>query len=105
VTPRAFYYLNSNLMRVVGLRNKVTKQYITNTSGVTVTVELLPSVTGGSRAMTYVPGSKGVWEVVYPSDVGVTLAETYTARISASGGVFLAGRWNVELVVEERLDT
>lgn len=105
MTPKAFYYLNSNVVRVVGLRNSLTKQYIDNLSGVTVTVELIPTVTGGTLPMSYVPNSNGVWEVVYPTTVGVTLGTSYKARIVATGGSYLTGRWNVQLVVEERQDT
>ena len=102
MTPKAFYYLNSNVVRVTGLRNNVTKAYITNLSGVAVSIVLNPLVSGGSRSMAYVANSNGVWETIYPSDVGVVLGSTYIATITADGGVSLRGVWNVQLVVEER---
>ena len=102
MTPKAFYYLNSNVVRVTGLRNNVTKAYINSGSGVAVSISLVPTVTGGSRSMIYVTGSNGVWETVYPSDVGVTLGSTYIATIIADGGTLLRGVWNIQLVVEER---
>jgi hypothetical protein len=99
------YYKNDMLLEVSDLENETTGLNINNA---TVTVTLVDS-TGANvvgdvwpKAMTYVTGSNGIYQVNLLNTMTLIKGARYTAQIAANGGAGLVGYWEKDLICQVR---
>jgi hypothetical protein len=101
------YLDNSNLVRITGLANDATGAYING--GVTVTADIVPQggttvvTDGGPISLSYVAASDGIWQGVFSDNLVIVDGERYTCRVTADGGEFLTGHWELPLLAKVRV--
>lgn len=105
-TPVAYYDLNSNLLKITGLKNANDGSWVN--SGVTVTAKICPvnsttAITNGTITLSYVAASNGNWQGTYPSTTPVVRNTSYDLIVTADGGVSLTGVWKIRIRAEERV--
>ena len=100
------YYANDNVLRLTGVSNALTGEYLNGLSTVTVTLmdtsgtevsgETWPKVLG------YVTDSDGEYRGILPYDLVLSPNTTYYAEISVNGGDDLRGAWRRHVRVIRR---
>ena len=100
------FVANSNLLRLNGLKNESTGQFVN--SGATVEVTLLDDednqVTGATWpiSLTYVTDSDGNYEATLPSGLAISPTRCYTALVTADAGGGLVAQFETPLKAVKR---
>ena len=101
----AAYDLNSNLLKITGMKNADTNLALTDTDGLTVTALITPaaggSPVGSAITLSYVTAQKW-WVGVIPDNYGLALNTTYDAAVTIDGGHSLKGTLNARFTVRTR---
>lgn len=99
------YVANDNVLELTGLKNAVADDYIDDA---TVTVTLVDSA-GNEVAgetwpliMGYVAASDGDYRVTLPYGLDLSAGRSYTAQITADGGLGLRGYWALPVHAKRR---
>lgn len=106
LTNQVLFYLNDMLIEIEGLQDVIDPGNYLNSA--TVTVTLVDSegteVSGETWPLTmvYVGSSDGIYRATLNDDLGLTLGDQYTAKVSANGGAGLQGYWELPLIVKVR---
>lgn len=102
---RAFLFLNTMVIKVANLKNDQTGVLISAGPAVMAALQDHASgaaISGGGISLAYA-GTPGSWNGLFPSDVGVTLAQVIDVILTIDGGSNLSrGRIRIPCQVEER---
>lgn len=94
---QVLFYLNDNLVEVLGLTNAATGAFI---DSATVTCSLVDSagspVTGATNISLITLGSGGDYRGTIPDTASIERSDTYVAQITADGGAGLMGYWEID---------
>lgn len=96
---KAFYYLNTNVLKLKNVRsNKVGGGILNAASG---TAEVLDKAfasiaNGGPYAIAYTPNSQGEYTVSFPSTITVPVGKFVNIEVLVNGGVGLTYRGVIE---------
>ena len=95
-----------NVLRVTGLRNSITGEYLNNLSTVAATLydSTLEEVTGQTwpLQLLYIPDTDGEYRGTIDYELALTHDATYYALLVADGGDGLHGEWLIPAVARNR---
>ena len=99
------YRKNDALIRLLGLKNELTGDYINNAT-VTATLRSLSGVMISGQSwplsMPYVSGSNGDYQATLSSLLEVKIGQTLVAQISADASGIGKGYWERKIIVQAR---